>query len=252
MDFFSLSDIPSLLTHLADGPVGISLFVFWLLNVLILGMALGIGQLILRGYHQQIRPNRPKDWGIGMLTVSINALITQFGLYLYSLGYLQVDFVWQPSKFVLGLLGLFFAMDLFMFIFHYFIHQTKLHKIIHSLHHQAMHPKPIDLFVLHPIETLGFGILFIGVLCCISFQIHAILIYLMLNVLFGIIGHLGFEPLKKWPKNKYSLLNYLGTSSFHHLHHEDLSCNFGFYTNLWDRLFGTYQKGEARGGNKMI
>ncbi len=241
MDLFSLSNIPSLLTRLAEVPIVISLFVFWLLNLLILGMALGISRLILIRYQQPVKPNRPKDWTISMLTVWINALITQLGLYLYTLGYLQVNFEWHPLKMIFGLLGLFFAMDLLMFIFHYLIHQTKLHRTIHALHHQAIHPKPIDLFVLHPIETLGFGILFIGVLCSVCFQIHAIVIYLVLNVLFGIVGHLGFEPLKKWPENKYNVLNYLGISSFHQLHHEDINCNFGFYTNLWDRLFGTYQ-----------
>ncbi|MDR7127787.1 sterol desaturase/sphingolipid hydroxylase (fatty acid hydroxylase superfamily) [Algoriphagus sp. 4150] len=242
MDFFRFSDVPSLLTRLAEGPMAISLFVFWLLNLLILGMALGLGRLILIQYRQPIRPSRPKDWSISMLTVCTNALITQLGLYLYSLGYLQVNFEWHPLKLIVGLFGLFFAMDLLMFIFHYLIHRTKLHRTIHALHHQAIHPKPIDLFVLHPIETVGFGILFIGVLCCISFQVYAIIIYLVLNVLFGIVGHLGFEPLKKWPENKYSVLNYLGISSFHHLHHENVNCNFGFYTNLWDSLFGTYHQ----------
>ncbi|MGX7835490.1 hypothetical protein ACWKSR_10100, partial [Campylobacter fetus subsp. venerealis] len=64
MDFFSFSDIPSLLTRLAEGSLVTSLAVFWILNLLILGMALGLGRLILVRYRQPLKPTTPKEWGI--------------------------------------------------------------------------------------------------------------------------------------------------------------------------------------------
>jgi sterol desaturase/sphingolipid hydroxylase (fatty acid hydroxylase superfamily) len=30
--------------------------------------------------------------------------------------------------------------------------------------------------------------------------------------------------------------------SFHARHHQDITCNFGFYTLIWDRLFRTLRK----------
>jgi sterol desaturase/sphingolipid hydroxylase (fatty acid hydroxylase superfamily) len=35
------------------------------------------------------------------------------------------------------------------------------------------------------------------------------------------------------------LLRWIGTSTFHAEHHEHPRYNFGFYTLIWDKLFGT-------------
>jgi len=135
---------------------------------------------------------------------------------------------------------LFVAMDLLMYVFHIIIHKTFLYKAVHQLHHDAIDPKPIDLFVLHPVETMGFGSLWLMLLMVYGFNIYAIIIYLVVNVIFGLAGHLGIEPLpakvRQWP-----VIRYLGTSTFHHHHHQDIQHNFGFYTSVWDRLFNTYR-----------
>ena len=71
-----------------------------------------------------------------------------------------------------------------------------------------------------------------------------ILIYLGLNLAFGTLGHVGVEPYPaawfRWP-----VLRDLGSSTFHAGHHQDLAVNFGFYTTLWDRLFGTLGAGGS-------
>jgi sterol desaturase/sphingolipid hydroxylase (fatty acid hydroxylase superfamily) len=52
------------------------------------------------------------------------------------------------------------------------------------------------------------------------------------------VGHLGVEPLPRaWIR--WRVLRVLGTSTFHAGHHQDRDVNFGFYTLIWDRLFGT-------------
>ncbi|WP_345948092.1 sterol desaturase family protein [Mucilaginibacter sp. PAMB04274] len=135
---------------------------------------------------------------------------------------------------------LFLAMDLAMYLFHYAIHHSFAYKWVHRLHHTYQDPTPVDLYVLHPLETVGFGALWLMVLCAYAFNFYAVAIYLTLNVLFGIIGHLGIEPLPKRVQNKMPL-KLLGTSSFHHNHHRDEGYNFGFYTSIWDRLFNTYK-----------
>ena len=62
--------------------------------------------------------------------------------------------------------------------------------------------------------------------------------YLAVNVLWGTLGHSGVEP---FPARFRSVpgLRLLGTSTFHAEHHEHPGYNFGFYTLLWDKLFGT-------------
>lgn len=132
-------------------------------------------------------------------------------------------------------------MDLAMYVFHYAIHHSFIYNAIHKLHHQYHNPSPIDLYVLHPIETLGFGSLWLIIINLYTFNFTAVIIYLAANVLFGIIGHLGFEPLPARIQNMLPF-KFLGTSTFHHNHHTDVQHNFGFYTIIWDRLFGTYKK----------
>src|SRR5262249_38061749 len=63
-------------------------------------------------------------------------------------------------------------------------------------------------------------------------------VYLVLNVAFGTVGHLGGEPLPaRW--SDIPVLRYLAGSTFHARHHQALATNFGFYTVIWDSLFGT-------------
>lgn len=104
-----------------------------------------------------------------------------------------------------------------------------------------MHPEPIDLFVLHPVETLAFGTLWLGLLVSYPFNTYAIIIYLAANLLFGLVGHLGIEPLPERFR-RLPVLKFIGTSTFHHGHHEDPDHNYGFYTNIWDRLFRTLKQ----------
>ncbi len=62
--------------------------------------------------------------------------------------------------------------------------------------------------------------------------------FLMLNILFGTIGHTGVETLA--PSVAENLpFRWLGTSRFHMTHHEREETDFGFYTVIWDSLFRT-------------
>ena len=68
----------------------------------------------------------------------------------------------------------------------------------------------------------------------------ALVSYLTLNVVFGTLGHCGVEPFPQ-VMSRIPLLRLIGTSTFHAEHHEDHRHNFGFYTLIWDQLFGTLE-----------
>ena len=235
-------DVNDGLTYLLELPAIYVWPVFLLENVLITALVLWSGRVIQQRFSPQ--PGAPylysrKEWLICGLTNVLNTIVTYIGYWLWKNGFIGIST--EVSGFILiDFLILFLAMDLLMYVFHYIIHKTWLYKAIHGLHHKAVNPKPIDLFVLHPLETISFGALWLLLLLLWTFNLYAIVLYLMINVLFGMIGHLGMEPLNATLRNK-PLLKYLGTSSFHHQHHQDISHNFGFYTSIWDRLFGTYK-----------
>ncbi|AFD05461.1 sterol desaturase family protein [Solitalea canadensis] len=227
-----------LLTFQSVSPVLLWL-IFLLENTIIMMLALVVGELIInrKYFLRGIRTYSKRDWIIGVSTCCINTAITYLGFWLWKHQYIDIKFDWNGLV-LIDFLLMFFVMDLLMFLFHYGIHKTGVYKKIHELHHTAIDPKPIDLFVLHPAETIGFGTLWLMVLYVFELNIYAIIFYLMLNVLFGIIGHLGFEPFKKGNV----IFKWLGTSTFHHHHHQHIDCNFGFYTTIWDQLFGTLKK----------
>ncbi|WP_343668989.1 sterol desaturase family protein [Chitinophaga sp.] len=223
-----------LLQYLLHLPIGIVWLIFFVENVMITCGVLLIGGYFYKGGYTA------KEWGICLITNVLNTVVTYGGFWLWKQGVIVISVVgtWRIlSDFVL----LFLAMDLLMFVFHIIIHKTFLYKAVHQLHHEAIDPKPIDLFVLHPVETIGFGSLWLMLLMVYPFNIYAIIIYLVVNVIFGLAGHLGIEPLPARVRN-LPLIKYLGTSTFHHHHHQDIQYNFGFYTNIWDRLFNTLYK----------
>jgi sterol desaturase/sphingolipid hydroxylase (fatty acid hydroxylase superfamily) len=133
---------------------------------------------------------------------------------------------------------LFFAMDFAMYVFHRIAHHPRLYPIIHRTHHRFENPRPLTLFVLNPFETLGFGSLWLLLLVIYPAAWLSIIIYLTLNIVFGLVGHLGVEPMPdRWVD--LPLIRTISTSTFHAEHHLDQEHNYGFYTLIWDRLFGT-------------
>ncbi|MES2440431.1 MAG: sterol desaturase family protein [Verrucomicrobiota bacterium] len=129
-------------------------------------------------------------------------------------------------------------MDLGMYVFHRIAHHPRLYPLFHRFHHRHETTNPISLFVLHPVEVTGFGTLMILFLMGYPMTVGGLMAYLTLNVVFGTLGHSGVEPLPR-SFQAVPFLRLIGTSTFHAEHHEHRQFNFGFYTLIWDKLFGT-------------
>jgi Delta7-sterol 5-desaturase len=233
----------NLLNKIAALPEWAAWGLFLLENVLLTGLVLGGGRLLLQKLQKTgggVSAYTRREWVLCGITNILNTVVTYAGFWLWKKHFITIT-MGGPWRILPDFLLLFFSMDLLMFLFHFLIHKTFLYRSIHLLHHGSIDPKPIDLFILHPVETLSFGTLWLVLLILYPFNIYAILIYLTVNLVFGLTGHLGMEPL---PENIQQLpvLRWLGGSTFHHHHHKDIHYNFGFYTTIWDRLFGTLHR----------
>jgi lathosterol oxidase len=215
--------------------------VFFLENLLIISLVVLIGFAIQKKIIKSMKFSiTGKEAFYATLSLLINTIITFAGFLLWKNNYIVFDteFSW---KIIPDFLVLFLAMDLVMYFLHLFIHHTPLYRPVHGLHHDYHEPSPIDLFVLNPMETFSFGSLWLILIFFYPCNIYSVVIYLTLNVLFGMLGHLSVEPFPKvWMK--IPVLNLICTSTFHYLHHKEEKCNFGFYTVLWDKIFGTLAK----------
>jgi len=212
-------------------------------NVVLFAVALVIGHFLVIWNKERIvlPPAPPLTRAEVLLAAScviLNAVVTVAGMVLWRAGIIRLRDDYSVTGAVVDTVVLFFAMDFAMYVFHRVAHHPLLYPIIHRTHHLYENPRPLTLFVLNPFEVLGFGALWLMVLAIYPSGVPGILIYLTLNLAFGLMGHLGVEPMPgRWVR--LPLVNTISTSTFHAEHHLDKDHNYGFNTLIWDRLFGT-------------
>ena len=205
--------------------------------------ALLVGQVLTRAFQRSPVGQQPEALSRAEVTLAVlcvlgNSLVMWLGWLLFRAGWLKV--VGNAS----GLAGLRDAlllvliMDLAMYLAHRIAHHPLAFRYVHGVHHRYERVRPLTLFALHPLEVLGFGGLWLSVLLLHPFSLLGMVLYLTVNTLFGVFGHLGVEPFPARFR-ALPLARAIGTSTFHAQHHQEPRSNFGFYTNLWDRLFRT-------------
>ncbi len=231
-----------LLNYLQSGPLEHWVVLLLLQNLVVFLSALALGALLKRKYAHRIVTEAAPALGARQIlwatsTISLNTLVTFVGLLLWREGIIRFRTDYGLGA-LLDLLVLTLVMDLAMYFLHRIAHHPWILPWMHQTHHNYPYPRPIDLFVLNPFEVFGFGGLWLVVVSIYPSSWLGMTAYLSLNVLFGTIGHLGVEPFApSWAR--HPLLRWLGTSTFHALHHQTPGTNFGFYTIIWDRLLGT-------------
>lgn len=169
--------------------------------------------------------------------VILNSLVSVAGWMAWREGYINIE-VMSVGRAVLDCVAMVIVMDLGMYILHRLAHIPSIYHLMHAFHHRHESTNPISLFVLHPAEVIGFAGLMILFLMIYPISLLGLLAYLTVNVAFGTIGHSGVEPFPGSIR-RIPILRYIGTSTFHANHHEHPKYNYGFYTLIWDKLFGT-------------
>ena len=132
----------------------------------------------------------------------------------------------------------FFAFDLYFYLLHRLMHMGPLYTLIHKTHHRSLAPNPLTAFSFNPIEgalTGGFLSVFLA-----SFQVHRPSLFLIVSFqpFMSMFVHAGHEIFPRWWYRTWFTKWFL-TSMFHDQHHQYFNCNYGGFTTLWDRLFGT-------------
>ncbi|MDR6782266.1 lathosterol oxidase [Pedobacter africanus] len=181
-------------------------------------------------------PLLKSDLYLSLLTLFLNSVVMLIGVYLWRSGWISLNESKTTLALLVEIILLTLVMDLLMYIFHYLAHHAFIYKILHRKHHEHTSTNFLSLFVLHPFETLGFGLMIIFVVMLHDFSVFSITVYLFINLIWGTIGHLNREFFPKWTEKLF-----LGTTKFHNQHHLNEHKNFGFYTSVWDRIFGTYK-----------
>ncbi len=156
------------------------------------------------------------------------------GLYLLK-DFFILNTVPSVGVFFIQLIAILLIDDLYFYCFHRSLHQNKyLLKKIHSIHHRAATPFPLEYIYVHPLEWIGGAIgSFLAVIILQEVNIYAFWAYVMFRNLHEIDIHSGVRSTI----SQYIPL--LGTTEHHDLHHSKINGNFASTFNIWDKIFGT-------------
>lgn len=158
------------------------------------------------------------------------------------------------SLFVFTFLFCYFFFEFWFYSSHRFIHSKKLF-FIHRPHHVSIITTPLSALNLSIFEKIinDTGMLIIPALLShfIPLSFEGIIAYHFYNFCINVLGHSNLELLPK------SLINsFFGkcftTSTYHSIHHLKVHYNYGLFTTLFDRLFGTYDPHYQKTVNKII
>lgn len=169
---------------------------------------------------------------------------TPAGLMLWSwrnLGWTRVytDFTAWPLWYLpLSVLVYLFVQDTWFYWIHRAMHEPRLFRIAHAVHHKSRPPTAWTAMSFHWVESLT-GAIVIPLLVFLV-PIHVAMLGAVLGIatIMGVTNHMGWEIFPR--RLVHSGLGYwLITASHHERHHEDYRCNFGLYFRFWDHVCGT-------------
>ena len=218
-------------------------------NVVLFLLAVGLGNAVLRLptvvrlLPDPGRISRLQAW-LAASAVLLNSVVTVAGWGLWRAGAIRLDTA-ATARIAVDLVGLILLMDLLMYAGHALAHRPAVFPLAHALHHRFVDARPATLYALHPLEILGFGGLWLAALTVHAFSAWAVLGYTAVNLVFGIFGHLGVEVLPAATRRS-PVFRWVATPTLHAGHHVQPEYNLGFYTSIWDRLFGTLDPGYDR------
>ena len=144
------------------------------------------------------------------------------------------------SLWIIGLqvLFAFIVDDAWFYFFHRWLHENKfMLRHIHSIHHRATTPFPLEYLYAHPLEwmlgMIGVGIGFALILIVMPINVYAIWIFGLLRNLHEIHIHSDLElPF-------FSNVPFLSKTKHHDDHHSKLAGNYASTFNWMDRIFKT-------------
>jgi Delta7-sterol 5-desaturase len=157
----------------------------------------------------------------------------------YSKIYYHFNFsIWSLIWFLASFPLMILLADLYIYAIHRTLHASVFWQI-HRIHHKSVRVNVFSSYSLDILESVLYT-LFLGIFITI-FPTHIInfLTFMTLTVIYNFYIHSGHEFLPP-------VFIFLNTASLHQVHHTKHDYNFAFYTNIWDRIFGTFKPFDNR------
>lgn len=143
--------------------------------------------------------------------------------------------------------------DLWFYASHRLLHHKRLFKYVHAVHHRSIVVTPFSSYSFHFVESAILGGWVLPMAMLVPFPLPVLGALQGIGLANNVMAHLGYELLPRWWV-RVPGLRWTNSATFHSMHHTEFRGNYGLFTRLWDRLFGTELPGyEAafvrRGGD---
>ena len=174
-----------------------------------------------------------------------------FVYFLFLFMYHEPNAVWSPWEIsfvntMLPIPVIFVTYDFFYTLLHGFLHIQSIYGYIHKHHHRQKAPSRanIDAINVHPLEFfLGeynhlFAVYLYTNVLRMKFHIACFGIFLIIGAVLAGFNHTRFDVTIKLFGGTFALYD----SKWHDVHHRIPQSNYGQYTVMWDKIFGTFRE----------
>ena len=213
------------------------------------GLFAAITGRVKPGYHAKLGPQIRREIGWSLASAAIYGIpagIVAWGWQ--ERGWTQIYTGWNEYPLwylALAPLLYLFAHDTWFYWTHRWMHEPRLFRIAHAVHHASRPPTAWAAMSFHPWEALTGAIVIPLLVFLIPIHVAMLGVVLLVMTVMGVTNHMGWEMFPR--RLVHSRLGgWLITASHHQRHHEEYKCNYGLYFRFWDRLCGTDRGLSAR------
>ncbi len=124
---------------------------------------------------------------------------------------------------------------------HRWMHNPKVYKLVHRMHHDSIVTSPWTSFSFDPPETLIQAIFVPAMVFLMPLHYGVVMTLLILMTISATINHLDVEIFPR-NFNRHPIGRWLIGATHHSLHHSEFVTNYGLYFTFWDKWMGTESK----------
>jgi Delta7-sterol 5-desaturase len=193
---------------------------------------------LYRGLERQMR--REIAWSLTSAAIyGIPAGIVAWGWQAHGWTRIYTDVHDWPLWYLpVSLFAYLFAHDTWFYWTHRWMHQPRLFRIMHAVHHDSRPPTAWAAMSFHPLEALTGALVIPALVLLIPIHIAVLGLVLAIMTIMGVSNHMGWEM---FPRIMVTGLLGQGliTATHHQKHHDKYRGNYGLYFRFWDKVCGT-------------
>jgi Delta7-sterol 5-desaturase len=182
-----------------------------------------------------------KEIRYSLITSLLFSVAGAFTAVLWQKGYTRLYFDVNEYSWWYLPVSLFISMFLhetYYYWLHRWMHQPKVFRVLHKVHHDSHTTSAWTAFSFHPLEGILQAIILPVTIMIIPMHIYVLLVQLTIMTFSSVINHLEIELYPKLFQRSV-IGKWIIGATHHSLHHKQFKYNYGLYFTLWDKWKNT-------------